>query len=273
MTEKFQSLLILSTGRTGTKYLAKILQTIIPDADVYHEAGEQSRLINIFSHAYLAGLISEKPSLQAWQHAVLPNLRRAQADRSFYVDANNHIYQIAVNNPDLYPNLKVIHIVRDPREYIRSHINWTRTRLKSFIANHLIPFWQPTGYMLGNIPLGKWMTMTQLEKFAWIWNYKNLYIKQLEISPTPYLRINFEDLFLGIDSLAVFKNMLNYMGVRVPEDLVDHISKPTNMSKHHLPSWVDWPMKTCRRIDKICGVEMRSYGYGLESEWRKKIQS
>ena len=50
MNKPFQSILFLSTGRTGTKFLASILRDTIPDADVFHEADECSRLINILSH-------------------------------------------------------------------------------------------------------------------------------------------------------------------------------------------------------------------------------
>lgn len=268
-----RSLLILSTGRTGTKYLAKTLKKIIPNADVYHEAGERSRWINILSHAHQAGLVPAKLPLLAWQKIILPDLQRAQTSKDFYIDANNHIYLFAVNNPELYPNLRVVHIIRDPREYVRSHVNWSRTRLKSFIANNLVPFWQPTGYFLGDIPFFSWVRMSQIERFAWVWKFKNLYINRLAELGIPYLRLKFEDLFLSADSVDVFHRMLAFFEVDIPDNLRDYIDEPINVSKQRLQSWMEWPVSTCRRIDQLCGSEMREYGYGSEPEWLMKVSS
>lgn len=270
MNDGFQSLLILSTGRTGTKFLAKTLQKILPQALVFHEGGERSRLINIFSHAQLLDFVPDFLPRFLWRKAILPALQQAQEKASLYIDANNHLYIFGIRNRDLYPSLKIIHIVRDPRDYIRSHINWSRSRVKSFIANYLTPFWQPSGYLMGDLSMWEWFKLNRLEKYAWIWMFKNRYIQQLESSDTPYLRVRFEDLFFSQDPGSILSAMLAFVDVRVSGDLNKHFASTINVSKANINSWPTWPVETCRKIHSICGDLMGSYGYGSEPDWIQK---
>ncbi len=270
MNNVFQSILILSTGRTGTKFLAKTLQILLPQAAVFHEGGEKSRLVNILSHAQLVGIIPEKLPFYAWKMAILPGLRQAQEKKSIYIDANNHLYVFAIMNKDLYPSLKIIHIVRDPRDYIRSHINWSRSRLKSFIANYLTPFWQPSGFLMGDMSLSNWRDLSRLEKYAWIWVFKNRYIQQLETVNTPYLRVRFEDLFHSNDPGSVLNTMLSFIDVKIEGDLNLYFNKTINASKVNIQSWPTWNAEICKKINIICGELMELYGYGSEPDWIQK---
>ena len=82
MTKQGQSVLILSTGRTGTKFLADVLGETNPEANVYFEGGERSRLINILSNAHLAGILPESFLLAAWKQAIYQPLRKTQIQNS-----------------------------------------------------------------------------------------------------------------------------------------------------------------------------------------------
>jgi hypothetical protein len=273
MDKEFQSVLIISTGRTGTKFLAALLDEIIPDADVFHEAGERSRLINILSNAYLAGLIPQSIPLWAWKRAISAQLQKTKSEKSYYIDSNNHLYVPAVCWPALYPNLRIIHIVRDPRTYIRSHLNWSRGRLRSFIANYLTPFWQPNAYMLGEMSYIQWLRLSKYERFSWIWNYKNQFIAQVEDSKTPYLCLRFEDLFESENPDKAFKQLLKFIGVQEHDDVIGSIGAPINTSKKNIPAWTKWSDELCRSILVLCGSSMNRYGYGVESEWISKVIS
>ncbi len=272
MNNPFQSVLFLSTGRTGTKFLASTLGEIIPEADVFHEGGERSRLINIISHAYLAGIVPLSFPSSAWKIAISDQLKRTQETKSYYIDCNNHLYILAQIRPELYPGLKVIHIVRDPRTYIRSHLNWSRGRLKSWIANYLTPFWQPTGYMVGEMSYQGWLRLSKLEKFAWVWNYKNKFIQQFEGSSTPYLRIKFEDLFEVPNPESGFKKILDFIGVASPDHINIFFRNSINASqKQSIPGWMEWPSEICNSIASLCKQGMNTYGYGSEQDWIRKV--
>ena len=273
MNKSFQSILFLSTGRTGTKFLASVLRDTVPDADVFHEAGERSRLINILSHANLSGVTPASLTLKAWQRAISGPLDKSQESSNYYIDANNHIYILAVNHPDLYPGLKIVHIVRDPRTYTRSHLNWSHSRVKSFLANYLTPFWQPSGFLTGDMPLGEWLRLSKLERFAWVWSFKNKYINQLEGSPTPYLRIRFEDLFSEFNPGSTYQEILDFIGLTDNKTTEGYFQQTINASKNRrIPEWTQWSNSQCRIIDHLCREGMEKYGYGNEPEWIKKIR-
>lgn len=252
--------------------MASILQDTISDADVFHEAGERSRLINILSHTNLAGITPDRFTLKAWQAAISGQLQKTQKSGKYYIDANNHIYFLAVNHPDLYSGLKVIHIVRDPRTYIRSHLNWSHSRVKSFLANYLVPFWQPSGFLTGEMGLREWLTFSKLERFAWIWEFKNQYINKLEGSSTPYLWVRFEDLFSGTNPGSTYREILDFIGVENINPGDEYFERTINASKNkRVPEWTQWPNSQCKIIDQLCREGMEKFGYGVETAWIKKI--
>jgi hypothetical protein len=273
MSKQFQSTLILSTGRTGTKFLASVLGDLYPEVNVYHEGGERSRLVNIFSNAHLAGIVPEWLLLRVWKRAIEKQLVLTQNQNKNYIDSNNHLYVIAALWPELYQNLKVIHIVRDPRTYIRSHLNWSRSRFKSFIANYLTPFWQPMACLQGDMRISEWINLSKLEKFAWIWQYKNSLIAQLGESQIPYLSITFEDLFEVSHPEKSFNRLLDFIGLPPCEHVEKHFQTSINVSqKRRIPAWTQWPDELCRSIASLCGQGMVKYGYGGEPEWIKKSE-
>ncbi len=272
MDKPFQSILFLSTGRTGTKFLASILRDSVPKANVYHEAGERSRWVNILSHARLAGIVPDQLVIAAWKGSVRKTLTETQKIKQIYIDANNHIYQLAVRHPELYPALKVVHIVRDPRTYIRSHLNWSRGRIKSFIANYLTPFWQPTAPLVGDMSWSEWLRLGKLERFAWVWTYKNKIIGQLENSPVPYLRVRFEDLFSSTQPAKTYLEILDFIGLKDFPPADGYFQRSINASqKRAIPDWQNWTDELCSEIDEICGGLMVAYGYGGEDEWMEKV--
>ncbi len=271
--DDLQAVILLSTGRTGTMFFARLFQTYFPrQADSYHEAGERSRLINIFSNAHLAGLAPRWLPLWAWERAVRPALRRCA--KPFYIDSNNQLYALVPRNPGLYPNLKVIHIVRDPRDYVRSHINWARHRPKSFIANHLIPFWQPNAALLNEMSWADWLRASPLERFAWIWDFKNRLIASLAGGQVPYLRVKFEDFFGHPRPENAINRMMRFIGLPELEDVSGAFARRVNPNQgQSFPAWQAWSPRQCRQLQRICGATMQAYGYGDEPEWRRKLAS
>ena len=263
--------LILSTGRTGTMFFASLLQEIFPQAAVYHEAGERSRLINIFTHAHLSGFLPLSMPLWTWQRVIAIDL--ADCQKEVYIDSNNMVYALLPLKPDLYPGLRVIHLVRDPREYVRSHINWARHRPKSFVANYLTPFWQPNAWLLKEMTWSKWMGLSRFERYCWIWDFKNRFIGQLAESEIPYLRTFFEDFFGGPEPLARFNEMLAFLGLERAIGIEDRFQRPVNPAKgKSFPKWQNWSAQQCRQIQLICGETMHTYGYGNEPAWLEKLK-
>jgi hypothetical protein len=264
-----QPVLIVSTGRTGTIFFARLFADLYPQVASYHERG-QSRPIQIATHLYYSGLLSRKMLTGLWKR--LKGNEIAACDKPFHLDANCFLYGIAALAPELYPGLKVIHIIRDARTYVTSHLNFARFRRTSFIANYLVPFWQPNPFLTRRMSWSKIAALTRFEKYAWIWDFKNQVMEQIETSATPYLRIRFEDAFNPVSAEETYRQMVAFLGLPALEGVAARFATPANQApREHVAEWPEWTPKQCTRLQALCGVRMQRYGYGSEPDWLAKL--
>lgn len=263
-----KTIILTSTGRTGTKFFASLFASYYPQVESHH-ASSFSTVINILSNASLMKVLPDYTVTVAWK--VLKKGERLGCRKPIYIDANNHLYALPYFAPKLYSNLKVVHVIRDPRDYARSHINWAMNRRRSFVANFWLPFWQPNGYLSSEMPFERWLKLSQLERFCWIWRYKNQIIEKIANGPVPYFQVKFESFFRKLD-VNIFKALIEFVGLDFkPETLVE-FDFPKNRN-HSTPfnSWRLWSDKQCAKVDRLCGTEMRCYQYGDEPLWREKV--
>jgi hypothetical protein len=264
-----QPILILSTGRTGTIFLARLFGELYPNVASYHERGN-SRPIQIATNLHFAHLLPKSVLKIVWKS--LKGREIPDCEKEFHLDANNFLYGLATLAPDLYPKLKVLHIVRDPRDYVTSQLNFSRQKRTSFIANYLVPFWQPNPFLIGEIPIHKFLNFSRFEKYCWVWDFKNRVMSRMENSPTPYLRVRFEDLF-SVNPEHVFQQVTNFLGFPPAEHIREKFREPANTSKPtFFPEWREWTPSQAVQLQALCGAQMQALGYGVEPEWQGKLQ-
>lgn len=265
-----QPILIISTGRTGTIFLSRLFADLYPDSASYHERGA-SRPIQILTNLYFSHLLPKSGLKLGWK--LLKGNEIESCEKKFHIDANNFLYGIASLVPELYPNLKVIHIVRDPRTYVTSQLNFSLQKRTSFIANYFVPFWQPNPFLIGDIPLYKVFGFSRFEKYCWIWNFKNRVMEGLENSTTPYLRIHFEDLFNSSNPENTFAKMTDFIGLPRTTGNRERFREPANTSaKTYFPEWPEWTSGQALQLKSFCGERMVKYGYGSEANWLEKLK-
>lgn len=263
-------ILIISTGRTGTIFLARLFADLYPDAASYHERGN-SRPIQILTNMHFSHLFPKNGVKTAWR--LFKGKEIETCEKAFHIDANNFLYGLASIAPELYPNLKVLHIVRDPRDYVTSQLNFSRQKRTSFIGNYLVPFWQPNPFLVGELPLSRSFGFTRFEKYCWVWDFKNRVMSKLEGSATPYLCIRFEELFSSQPE-AAFRHITDFFGLPPAKNIHEKFCEPANTSKTtFFPEWPDWTSKHARQLQTLCGKQMEKFGYGNEPEWLAKLQS
>jgi hypothetical protein len=266
-----QPVLIISTGRTGTIFFSRLFADLYPATASYHERGA-SRPIQILTNLHFSHLFPKSGLQAAWK--LLKGSEIETCEKPFHIDANCFLYGLAPLAPELYPKLKVIHIVRDPRAYVTSHLNFSRQKGTSFIANYFVPFWQPNPFLVGELPLTRAVGFTRFEKYCWIWNFKNGVMEKLENTSTPYMRVRFEDLFKTPNPEELFGKITDFIGLPRLSGIRDRFREPANTSaKTVFPDWPEWTPRQCAQLDGFCGERMRRYGYGGEEIWIEKLRT
>lgn len=265
-----QPIQIVSTGRTGTVFFSQLFNDLYPEVAAYHERG-CSRPMQILTNAHYAGLLPKRGVTFAWKS--LKESEILNCEKTFHLDANCFLYGLNTIAPELITDVKVIHIVRDPRTYVTSHLNFARFRTTSFIANYLTPFWQPSPFLTREISWKKYFSLSRLERYAWIWNFKNAQMDLLEETSIPYLRVRFEDVFYSENPEATFAKMTNFIGLPRKENIKDRFFHSVNKApKKHFFEWQTWSAEQAVSLDMICGERMKKYGYGSESTWLEKLE-
>lgn len=247
---------VLSTSRTGTKTLAEGLagdEIRSPHQPPY------SRLLTIASNCYLHGWLPG--GALEWLVARLREPQILNADCRYYIQVFSLDYLPAKVISEKYPNVYIIHIVRDPRTFVRSYLNWTHSRFKSWVANKMVLGWHPSGYFTGELPWRAWRQMGEFQRVCWHWTYKNMLLEKLFVDDERYIQVRFEDLFLAQDSHTL-KEMLAFVDIPYQERFETMFEKSKNVSrKAYFPAWEAWETERKRQLLDICGENMREYGY------------
>ena len=251
-----RTVFILSTGRTGTKTLANGLAE--GNIRSLHQP-PYSRILNIASNAYLHGWLS-KGTLEC----LVTRLREPQivnSDSCYYVQVFSLDYLPAKIISERYPNVYIVHIIRDPRTFVSSYLNWMHTRFKSWVANKLVPGWHPSGFFTGEMSWRQWQQMDEFERVCWHWKYKNMLLEDLFEGEERYIRVRFEDLFLAGDS-SKLREILDFVEIPYERELEAILAKNRNMGrKTYFPAWDEWEPRRKRELLNICAGKMKEYGY------------
>ena len=274
-----KSVFILSTGRTGTVYLADILNQVA-GVHAVHEP-KPSRVLNAWTTAFLEGHVSTSFMAAALYRKRRKTLGQVHAAR--YVESNNFIAGFADALPLLFEHPTVIHLVRDPRDFVTSLTNrGDDVGIRKFF-NKYVPYW-------AYVPKGtKKRELTALTRAAHRWVAINQYLDTFGSAYDDYHFFTFEEAFDRKNPQAITP-LLQAIGLSKKEiNGIDFSAKPrqdtarlrlldkpidsTNRSKHeHMQPWQKWSKDECQQLHAICGDLMQKYGYGSEPEWLDKLK-
>jgi hypothetical protein len=163
---------------------------------------------------------------------------------------------------DEFDNPLIIHVVRDPRTYVKSAMNkGANSGLKGF-ANKALPY--------AHLDMGKSSDMV-LARTATYWKLANECVENTGKNYSNYHLFRFEDLFdPQSDEL---KKLAGIFGLKTDKHKFNAERKINKAHLNVMPSWQKWPKERCRTIQAICGPLMKKYGYGGEKEWKAKLGS
>ncbi len=243
---------IISTGRTGTLWLSEVLNKISKsDILVKHEPIP----IETWAHKQALGC-------QELADNYIKNFRYKELylrvglgwyNIDIYGEVNGCLRRHIVPLKEVFPNAQFIHLVRDGRDAIRSVMSRPVLTAKHPVYNET--FIQPTAELTNE----EWFQLSRFEKICWIWKTENEYIRK-----NTSFSARIEDI---TSSYSLFiKQILEPLGLELDEDVWQAFANnPKNMTKNYtIGSWEDWTTEQREQFIRICGKEMKEYGYKVE---------
>ena len=252
---------VISTGRVGSTLMSTLITDDKSNKLIEHQI-PGARPINILGNLTCAGMISVE--LAGKLSRTLFGLKYGESTTD---PLRSMLLSAEILNDVVSVKPKIIHVVRDPRDFVSSFMNWKDQKIKRKILHHIIPFWQPTPWIVGESSFMERMSMSKFEHFCWIWRYKNELFERLEMKGE-YKRFHFEDIVQGdTEESSAISELNNFLEFSNNEKSVNRPSKKVNKSKGKFPKWINWTPQQAAILDKHCGELMRKYGYGKEKEW------
>jgi hypothetical protein len=251
--------IILSTGRTGTMALAQYLDTCYDQVKGLHEP-PPSRHLRIASNRYLCGRVSKDDLV-----GIFARSRRRLFEgisEPIYVEANNFLHGFLDAFEEIFDAPRVVHVVRDPRTFIRSWINFGVFRGLKGLAGRYYPFWLLKPERYEKNPARRWSRMARPERIAWYWNAINRELNRgQELFGQRYLRLRFEEIFA--EEGSELSRLVRWMGLPERDQLLAQARKQRiNPSRDAgFPPWQQWDPGIQQSVLDLAGRLMTQYGY------------
>lgn len=259
---QYCSVFILSTGRSGSKFLASLLN-LAPNIDAYHEPRPT---LQYFSN-YAYHNQKQKETLRNMIHAArMEQILEAHIHNKVYVESNQCLTFFAPVISSLFMKSKFVHVVRHPGNFVRSAIR------KGWHVNDSI--WESGRVRMTDD--GGWTTLDQLEKLAWVWLTTNRFLENFKkgISAERSMTLRIENLYAKTNKV---QELLSFVGAEaVPLEQLIAVQKtrinefrkgadepPNIMKVVHFPEYQDWTLEAKGKLRKYCQELADKYGYEL----------
>ena len=238
--------LITSTGRTGTALLSEMLNKI-SGCYVVHEP--------LFQETKYHRRAMEDPSFsnnflkQFRLKEMVYRIEKNNCNR--YGEVNSGLRRNIKELKELFPSMKIIHIVRDGKKVISSVLN-RNTLLKGDTYYNL----KPSSCIIDS---QTWSKFNRFEKIAYLWTTENKYMRE-----NSDLTIRFEDL---ISNYQYFKkNILDVLDLKLnQQDWAEYTHKKINKTKQIKSNtrFAKWSNNQKDFFKLHCYDEMQKNGYSI----------
>lgn len=239
---------ILAIGRSGTNFLAHLLNQA-PGVLVVHEPllneskPHQDAFLNQErAHAYIREFRKKEIFLR---------VKRANID--VYGEVNSYLRRHCEALREAFPNAKFFHLIRDGRDFVRSAIS--RNSMK---------WWAPDTYKIrpkpGDTFRASWRWLSRFEKLCWYWKVENEYLRD---HINEFVRL--EDILKDYKYLQT--HLLDPLKLSIAREQWHELrhQRRNRSARYAIPHWTSWPAFLAETYERICGAEMRRYGYNWDT--------
>lgn len=237
---------ILSIGRSGTNFLSNLLN-LVPRAYIEHEP-----VRNDFK-SYQKAFYSQKRAYLYLKYFRKKEIYLRVRDKNInsYGEVNSLLRRHSKALKILIPNVKIIHLVRDGRDVVRSGLSRRTMTKEDGHTRNIRP-------LKGEPWYDEWKHMNRFEKICWYWDIENRYLNN-NIEKV----IRFEELISNFDYFK--ENLLKFFDLKMSKDIWQkEIIVPRNISEEYkAPHWTKWDQEKKNSFLKICGETMEKLGYDI----------
>jgi len=166
-----------------------------------------------------------------------------------YGETNGNLRCHAGAIRNAFPGVRLIHLVRDGRDVVRSHMSRRTMTLKNPFSMSMHP--------TENDPWkGHWHEMDRFARICWYWQEENRRLRTT-IGKT----VQFEKVLASYEFFA--NEILEPCGIHIEKGGWEAAkSIPRNItSKFSIPKWDQWSTDQQKTFREICGEEMAKCGY------------
>jgi hypothetical protein len=296
MDKKIQkpSIIITSSGRTGTEYFSWLLNKVVPDCTAFHEPqnithinsvnaaaetiknfGILNATINKFrgkwgimalSNDRVSGLITDDEAIQR-----LYNERQQfiiSTPGSIYGESSYHYFGITDLIPHVFANYRLIYILRDGRAWARSIMNYNRLYnwhdIYSIFGSRLTPGKNDPEFH------STWHKISRFEKVCWYWTIVTKTAVRASRAIDHARVYKYEDVFLSENKYEKLRELLmfatSFDDQRISLRSIDGVlEKRLNTRRSRkFPEWQNWSQEQRDQFTRICGPTMQECGYSLD---------
>lgn len=250
---------IVSTGRTGTNFLARLLNRPELGLIAKHEPPPD---LGDLGNDFITG----RKTLEQTKRGILRDRAKifGAIGNDTYIESNSGLIFLLPALKELIPNLKVVHVVRNPLDFVQSGVN------RSYRADGKVfqTYAEEKNWKLKTTDFPDsaedWGAMDVYERFMWTWAFKNDYAARfVRENPSMAMRIRFEDIF-HTDDHTGFRAMLEFLGL-------SHLA--VNFGQRDFNQVVNgnevtfaepfdaWPSRRKASLERICGPVVRGWDY------------
>jgi hypothetical protein len=297
MIEK-PSILITSLGRTGTEFFAKLFAELLPDStavhepDIFQNTGVENKWGHYFQQVRRAG-IWRMVVLKVLGKWTLVNLSDAKflgrIDRkqalagltaqrssfihkmpgSVYVEANIGYYGLLDITPHIFREHRAVYLIRDGRDWVRSHMNWGEFYGKQGLRKLISHNWPVASDLPNDFYADKWNQLSRFERLCWAWTRLNEYALGA-LPNNPQVRLfQFEKTFSGenryqvLDELVTFTASQPSINPKSIGSTKGWLERRVHQSSEGFPSWENWTSAQKSHFTSTCGPLMEKLGYEI----------
>ena len=214
------------------------------------------------SNKYIKGFVNESEVIKEFKHKRYFYFRKAQLEKKeLYIESNNRLYSLIPVIKEIFEDYRIIHIVRDGREVVRSGMN------RKYYTNNDVFFKKRIMALdfKNDEYYSQWNEMSSFEKTCWWWQKKDSIIYSQVKNCEKARTYKYEELFFSNDA-QLFEELIRFIGIddvtSQKKYFLQNRNKKINKNNlNNFPKWNEWNDEQKNKFNLIAGEHMQEMGY------------